>query len=195
VIKSVLPFVIMISVIILLFWGFWRGGKGDEKSKERSQPAWRPDALKDATLICAETDYVGTFEGSFHSHVMGRPDQVYRLPSGLYLPVEFKTRERWQVYATDRAQLSLYAFLLRQNGFMTATYGYLIIQNRHTKERHTLQVDLYDDAWVRQTFERYGQIINGAPPLFEFTPKCAGCAHQPRCHMHPDPDQYKMTGG
>ena len=52
--------------------------------------------------------------------VVGRPDQVYRLPDGLHVPLENKNRDAHRVYETDIAQLSLQAWLLRLNGLETA---------------------------------------------------------------------------
>jgi CRISPR/Cas system-associated exonuclease Cas4 (RecB family) len=181
-------------MVIVFLWGVWIFSRAQKPSGRTDvAPAWRIEALKEATLISAEKEFEGTFKGTVKGKIRGRPDQVYRFESGQYVVVEFKTRTHFEVYETDRAQLSLYAYVLRLNGYSTAEYGYVVIHNRKTGERVTQKSALHDDVWAVQTLERYVELQRGSEPTFNIAPKCNHCSHQVRCHAHLDPAHFRLT--
>jgi CRISPR/Cas system-associated exonuclease Cas4 (RecB family) len=190
---DLMPFVstLMVIVIVGSVWFFARSHT--VRKQDLSNPAWRIEALRDAKLISAEKDFEGTYHGTFKRKIKGRPDQVYRLQNGMCVVVELKTRNHFEVYNTDRAQLSLYAYVLRLNGRSTADYGYVVIQHRKTGHKKTLKVELHDDAWAVQTLERYVELQRGSEPTFNITPKCNHCSHQVRCHAHLDRAHFRLT--
>ena len=114
--------------------------------------------------------------------VVGRPDQVYRLPDGLHVPLENKNRDAHRVYETDIAQLSLQAWLLRLNGLETAPFGFVVINNRKTRERRAIRVELRDDAYCEQLVARYIDITErGAKARRSRGGKCKSCGHVSVC--------------
>lgn len=114
--------------------------------------------------------------------VVGRPDQVYRLPDGQHVPLENKNRDDHRVFETDVAQLSLQAWLLRLNGLDTAPFGFVAINSRKTRVRRAVRVELRDDAYCEQLVSRYLDIIGRrATPRKSRGRKCNTCGHRPQC--------------
>ena len=114
--------------------------------------------------------------------VVGRPDQVFRLPSGLHVPLENKNRDAHIAYETDKAQLSLQAWLLRLNGLETAPFGFLVINNRKTHERRALRIELRDDAYCEAIVARYIEITeHRANARKSRGRKCKSCGHRADC--------------
>ena len=145
----------------------------------RASRNWRPDALHDAKLIMVERDL---YTRSPYP-IAGRPDQVFQLPDGQLVPVEFKTRNHHRVYETDIAELSLQAWLLRQNGRRTANHAYVAISNRDTRRRVAVRVTLWDTDRCEATIARYLALIAGEAVPRPCAPnKCGGCGHRARCH-------------
>ena len=141
--------------------------------------AWLPAQLKAARLVRVEEDLVADVT----LPVLGRADQVYREASGLHIPVELKHRERIVVYDTDVAEVSLRAWLLRQNGLPTAQRGFVVISVRGQRERRAIEVDLLDDAACEALIERYIDLIEARRrPRRSPGPKCKTCGHVNYCH-------------
>ena len=186
------PFNILIFCLCMLLcaWLIFYFRINAPTKKQRG--IWCPELLLNAQLVYAEKDFSVKLKCEFKGRITGRPDQVFRLKNGQHIPVEYKTRMHFQIYNTDIAQLSFYAFLLRRNGLETASYGYTVIENRLTRERNTLKVELWNDDWVIKTLMRYEALAKGATPSFSFTPKCLGCVHKERCHSQPEPEKYRL---
>ena len=146
----------------------WRGVSQD----------WLPEDLKAGRLVNVEEDL--TTDEPYA--VVGRPDQVYRLATGLHVPVELKNRDKHTVYETDIAEISLRAWLLRMNGKPTAEHGYMAINSRGTGKRVAMKVDLRDDAFCEALIQRHIALIQGqAVPRKSRGAKCKSCGHLARC--------------
>lgn len=114
--------------------------------------------------------------------VVGRPDQVFRLSGGLHVPLENKSRDAHRIYETDIAQLSLQAWLLRLNGLDTAPFGFVAINNRKTRVRRALRVELRDDAYCEQLVARYIEITEHRTKARKSRGrKCNSCGHRTKC--------------
>ena len=139
---------------------------------------WLPDDLRAGRLVSVEEDLI--VDGPYG--VVGRPDQVYRLATGLHVPVELKNRDKHVVYETDLAEISLRAWLLRKNGKPTATHGYVAINSRVNGRRVAKRVDLRDDVFCESLIERYISLVHGgATPRKSRGAKCRTCGHASRC--------------
>ena len=142
------------------------------------RPAWLPNELQSAKLAFVEKDF---FTATPY-RIAGRPDQVYRLPNGSFVPVELKTRAQNRVFDTDVAELSLQAWLLRQKNKRTARHGYVAILNTTTHENTALRVDLWDDERCEAAIARYLDLMAGrAMPRKCGRQKCKGCGHTAYC--------------
>lgn len=139
---------------------------------------WRPADLKAGKVVLVEDDL---FTNAPYP-VVGRPDQVYRLPNGLHVPVENKNRDFHRVYETDIAELSLQAWLLRLNGMPTASYGYVAANSRRTGVRKALKVELRGDAYCEGLIRRYLDLIDGrVKARASRGRKCDTCGHRGVC--------------
>jgi len=155
----------------LAAWVFmaWRGMSQD----------WLPEDLKAGKLVNVEEDL--TTDEPYP--VIGRPDQVYRLTNGLHVPLELKNRDKFTVYDTDIAEISLRGWLLRKNGRPTAPHGYMVINNRKDGKREAIRVALRDNAFCEQLIRRYIDVTVGAAvPRLAHRSKCKSCGHHGRCH-------------
>jgi hypothetical protein len=164
----VIALLVLGSALILVFAGV-----------RRSDRAWLPDELRTARLRFNE--HTMFINGDLP--VVGRLDRAYQRPDGVHVLVELKTRDRFQVYDTDVAELSLQAWLLRSQAIPTASHAYVMVLQRTSGERRAIRVDLRDDAFCEGLVERYVALRGGfAQPTAQRGPKCKSCGHRPRCY-------------
>lgn len=142
------------------------------------QEGWLPDELRQGELVGVEKSL--TVTAPFL--VTGRPDRVYRLASGAHTPLEFKNRDTVRLFESDRAQLSLQAWLLRRNDKPTAPHGYLVVRARKTGKKFALKVDLGEDAYCERLIRRYLALREGrVKPTKAKDPRCNTCPHNGNC--------------
>lgn len=90
-----------------------------------AERASRPDALRDAELVYMER----LFRTSKPVGVVAKIDRAYRLPSGLLVLVELKTRWSNQPCRSDVIQLSAQRMaVMGQTGQSVASYGYVLVK-------------------------------------------------------------------
>lgn len=158
------PVLVVLIVTVML----WRRRRSD----------WRPHELQRGRIVMIEE----TLHVEHPYRIVGRPDQVVQLADGLHVPVDAKNRNRFQVYPTDVAELSLQAWMLRRRGLATAAHGYLAVTDRQTKERRALRVELGDDRYCERLIERFLLLIDGRVTARRMSgPKCASCGQRARC--------------
>lgn len=139
---------------------------------------WLPKELKGATIAMVEKKLITVSPYP----IVGRPDRVYRLSNGEYVPVENKNRDYHRVYETDIAQLSLQAWLLRQNNLPTSSFGYVVINSRKTRQRKSIRVDLYNNSVCARIIQRYIDLKEGRTyPHKSRGGKCKTCGHNQKC--------------
>lgn len=154
----------------LAVWTFlvWRGFSQN----------WLPPEL--ATAKVAQVERTLFVHAPFR--VVGRPDQVYRLPDGLHVPVECKNRDAHRVYETDVAQLSLQAWMLRLNGYATADFAFVAVNSRGTGRRKAIKVQLRDDAYCEWLIRRYIDVTQyRVQPRQSRGGKCNSCGYRALC--------------
>lgn len=168
--SNLASYILFALALLLAAWTFmvWRGFTQD----------WLPAELAAAKVAQVEKNLFANAPFP----VVGRPDQVYRLPNGLHVPLENKNRDDHRVYETDVAQLSLQAWLLRLNGLETAPFAFVAINSRKTRKRRAIRVELRDDAYCEQLVARYLEIIERrAKPRKSRGRKCNTCGHRAEC--------------
>ena len=100
----------------------WRSLKTHAARAERAS---RPAALRDAELVYLEK----LFRISTPVGLVAKLDRAYRLPSGLLVLVEFKTRWSNQPFLSDVIQLSVQRMtVMGQTGQSVAAYGYVMVK-------------------------------------------------------------------
>lgn len=137
--------------------------------RERS---FLPEHLRSAKLVMSEKDIACSF-------LHGRLDRAYRYQGQLVL-LEFKTRSNPVVYPSDIAELSLQAWILKQNGHKVSSVGYVVIVQ--PKKQSVRRVDLLSEVQCLNLYNRYFALKNN-PSLAKKAnnAKCKTCGFQAIC--------------
>lgn len=105
---------------------------------DRMERASRPSDLRDAELLYQEK----RFDVSEPVRLSTRLDRAYRMPSGLVVLLELKTRSVNRAFPSDVIQLSAQRLALeRQTRQVVAHHGYLVAQMPDgAREAHRVQL-------------------------------------------------------
>jgi CRISPR-associated exonuclease Cas4 len=165
-----ISFLISLVIVTLLLRVVWQ-----RQHKNR----WLPPELKNAKPSFVEHELLASFEGE---EIVGRLDRAYQLSDGRWSPMEFKTRNYYKVFETDIAELSLQAWMLREQGFKTSAHGYVVIQHNETRQRRAFSVDLWsNDRCEMQILRRRQLMIKATVPVKTKDRRCMSCGHQIIC--------------
>ena len=152
-----------------------------ETHAARAERALRPAALRDAELVYMEK----LFRISTPVGLVAKLDRAYRLPSGLLVLVEFKTRWSNQPFLSDVIQLSAQRMaVMGQTGQSVASYGYVMVKAPTTRALPTAyRVELFsDDQVVALVRRREAILANRISPLRAWSQKaCRTCALRQQC--------------
>ena len=146
-----------------------------------AERASRPAALRDAELVYLER----LFRTSKPIGVVAKIDRAYRMPSGLLVLVELKTRWANQPSLSDVIQLSAQRVaVMGQTHQAVASYAYVMVKaptGRGLPIAHRVQLmtDEHVDALVRRREEILaGRILPGRP---QSRKTCLSCAFRGQC--------------
>ncbi len=125
----------------------------------RAERASRPEALRSAELIYAER----LFRVSAPVSLVARIDRAYRLPSGVIVLVEFKTRWIDRPFWSDVVQLSAQRLAMEgQTRAAVAPYGYVVVKRPIRAAQYKAhRVDLMSGADVVALVRRREDILAG----------------------------------
>ena len=143
----------------------------------------RPRALRDATLIYMEK----RFRISNPVGLVAKLDRAYRMPSGMIVLVEFKTRRLDRPLLSDVVQLSAQRVaVMGQTGQTVAPYAYVMIKTlswRALPIAH--RVNLMSHEQVLALIRRREGILEGSVlPRGPSCPKaCDACSFRANCHL------------
>ena len=128
-----------------------------ETHAARAERASRPAALRDAELVYMER----LFRISTPVGLVARLDRAYRMPSGLLVLVEFKTRWSNQPFLSDVIQLSAQRMaVMGQTGQSVASYGYVMVKAPTMRALPTAyRVELLSDDQVVALVRRREAIL------------------------------------
>ena len=146
-----------------------------------AERASRPVALRDAELVYMER----LFRISTPVGLVAKLDRAYRMPSGLLVLVEFKTRWSNQPFLSDVIQLSAQRMaVIGQTGHSVASHGYVMVK---APTRRALPiphlVKLMTDEQVVALVRRREEVLAGrALPCWPLSRKaCPTCAFRTQC--------------
>ena len=150
----------------------------------RAERASRPAALRDAELVYLEK----LFRISTPVGLVAKLDRAYRLPSGLLVLVEFKTRWSNQPFLSDVIQLSAQRLAVKQTGQSVASHGYVLVK-APTKQALPIAhlVNLMTDQQVVALIRRREEILAGRilPHGHLSRKTCLSCAFRAQCNLLP----------
>ncbi|WP_428422835.1 PD-(D/E)XK nuclease family protein [Methylibium sp.] len=147
--------------------------------------ASRPLDLKDAELIYLEK----RFDVSAPVRLSTRLDRAYRMPSGLVVLLELKTRSVNRVFPADVIQLSAQKLALeRQTRHVVARHGYVVVQ-MPDGAREAQRVQLVPGEAVVALVRRREAVLAGLinPRPAASVGVCRACAYRSIC-----PDRQGM---
>ena len=152
-----------------------------ETHAARAERALRPAALRDAELVYMEK----LFRISTPVGLVAKLDRAYRLPSGLLVLVEFKTRWSNQPFLSDVIQLSAQRMaVMGQTGQSVASYGYVMVK-APTRQALPIPhlVKLMTDEQVVALVRRREDFLAGQVlPRWPLSRKtCLTCAFRAQC--------------
>ena len=139
-----------------------------------------PEALRNAELAHVE----GLFRLTVSVSLVARIDRAYRLPSGVLVLVEFKTRWINRTFWSDVVQLSAQRLAMEGQGLMVAPYGYVVVKRPIGDARYTAhRVELMSGADVVALVHRREDILAGRvrPRHAEHPSTCWTCAFRSEC--------------
>ena len=146
-----------------------------------TERASRPEALADAELLYVER----LFRVSRPVNLVAKLDRAYRIPSGVVVLVEFKTRWTCRPFLSDVIQLSAQRMALAgQTGQVVAPYGYVVVKTPSKAALHTThRVELMSERVVVALVRRREEILaNRVEPRYaESKAMCRTCAFRSEC--------------
>ena len=168
--------IVVVCLALVIVWQ-----RSVETDAARAERASRPDALRDAELVYMER----LFRTSKPVGGVAKIDRVYRMPTGLLVLVELKTRWSNQPCLSDVIQLSAQRVaVMGQTQQIVASYAYVMVKapaGRGLPIAHRVQLmtDEHVVALVRRREEIFaGRILPGRP---QSRKTCLSCAFRGQC--------------
>lgn len=153
-----------------------------ETHAARAERASRPAALWDAKLVYMER----LFRISTPVGLVAKLDRVYRMPSGLLVLVELKTRWSNQPCLSDVIQLSAQRVaVMGETGQAVASYAHVMVKAPMMRALPTVhRVSLMTDEQVVALVKRREDVLAGRIlPRWSLSRKtCLSCAFRAQCN-------------
>ena len=173
---GILGAIVIVCLALAIAW--WQSVGIDAAWTERAS---RPEALRDAELVYMEK----LFRAAKPVGVVARLDRAYRMPSGLLVLVELKTRWINQPCLSDVIQLSAQRMaVMGQTHQAVAPYAYVVVKaptRRASPIAHRVQL-MTDEQVVALVRRREdvlaGRVLPGRPRSRK---TCLSCAFRRRC--------------
>jgi len=140
----------------------------------------RPADLRDADLICVESQ----FRSKSRWPIVARVDRAYRLPSGLVVLVELKTRSTAAVRESDVIQLSAQRVAVEDEmRVQVSDEAFVVFPGRHSAPPTARAVRLMSREQVESIGARRRLLIDGLdrPRWPDSEHVCHGCGQRAAC--------------
>jgi CRISPR-associated exonuclease Cas4 len=169
------PWVLLLAVALAVTWHLFRRHRA--RVAERRD---RPAALRDAELICVESQ----FRSKSRWPIVARVDRAYRLPTGLVVLVELKTRSAPAVRTSDVIQLSAQRVAVEDElRVRVSDEAFVIFPGRHSAPPTSRAVRLMSREQVEAVAARHRRLIDGLdrPQWPDSEHVCHGCGQRAAC--------------
>jgi CRISPR-associated exonuclease Cas4 len=178
-IANVLVALLAVASILGVAWSLSR--------RHRTGPALvnLPRELRDARLLYAEQLFTSTGRPS----ISARVDRAYRVPSGVIVLLELKTREIDRPYLSDVIELSAQrAAIALQTGEKVSEHAYVAVRRPGSEAPRIHRVKLMPMAEVKALAVRRQTILFGtlAPAYAGSAEICRRCAFASGCEKFKD---------
>lgn len=178
---SALTWAVCCAIAVVCLAPAIRWGRRYVTSAVQVERASRPPALGEAELIYVEEQ----FRISEPVDLVAKIDRAYRMPSGLIVLVELKTRWKNRPFLSDLIQLSAQrTAMIGQTRQAVASYAYVIVKAPTKRASPTAhRIELMTDLEVAALVKRREDIL--AERVLPSWPKsrkpCLGCAFHVQC--------------
>lgn len=173
--ESTWPWVLLLAVALAVAWHLVRCHRA--RVAERRD---RPACLRDAELFCVESQ----FRSKSGWPIVARVDRAYRLPSGLLVLVELKTRPAPAVRTSDVIQLSAQRVAVEDElRVQVADDAFVVFPGRHSASPTARVVRLMSREQVEAVAARRRRLIDGLdrPRWPDSEHICHGCGQRVAC--------------
>jgi CRISPR-associated exonuclease Cas4 len=174
-IESLWHWGLLLAVALVVSWLLLRRHRA--RVAERRD---RPADLRDADLICGESQ----FRSKSRWPIVARVDRAYRLPSGLVVLVELKTRSTAAVRASDVVQLSAQRVAVEDElRVQVSDEAFVVFPGRYSAPPTARVVRLMAREQVEAIATRRRRLIDGLDrPRWPDTEHiCHGCGQRAAC--------------
>jgi CRISPR-associated exonuclease Cas4 len=172
--ESIWLWVLVLAVALAVSW--WLLCRRARVAEWRQRPA----VLRDAELLWVESK----FRSTSHWPIVARVDRAYRLPSGLVVLVELKTRSTAVVRMSDVIQLSAQRVAVEDElGVPVSDEAFVLIPGRDSAPLIARSVRLMSREQVDDLAARRRRLIDGLdrPRWPEGEHVCHGCGQRATC--------------
>lgn len=173
--ESVWQWVLLLAVALAVTWHLVRRHRA--RVAERRD---RPTGLRDAELFCVESQ----FRSKSCWPIVARVDRAYRLPTGLVVLVELKTRSAPAVRTSDVIQLSAQRVAVEDElRVRVSDEAFVIFPGRLSAPPTARAVRLMSREQVEAVAARYRRLIDGLdrPQWPDSEQVCHGCGQRAAC--------------
>ena len=173
--ESMWPWVLLLAVASAVAWHVIRCHHA--RVEERRD---RPAGLRDAELFCVESQ----FRSKSRWPIVARVDRAYRLPTGLLVLVELKTRSAPAVRTSDVIQLSAQRVAVEDElRVQVADEAFVVFPGRHSAPPTSRAVRLMSREQVEAVAARRRRLIDGLdrPQWPDSEHICHGCGQRAAC--------------
>lgn len=174
-IESLWHWGLILAVALLVSWRLLQ--RQHARVSERRD---RSAELRDAVLICVESQ----FRSRSRWPIVARVDRAYRLPSGLVVLVELKTRSAPAVRTSDVIQLSAQRVAVEDElRVRVSDEAFVLFPGRHSASPTARAVSLMSREQVEAIAARRRRLIDGIerPRWPDSEHVCHGCGQRAAC--------------
>ena len=167
-----------VAVVGLSFVVVWRQSRATNAAL--AERASRPEALREAELVYMER----LFRISNPVGLVAKLDRAYRMPSGLIVLVEFKTRWINQSFLSDVIQLSAQRMVVMgQTRQAVVSYGYVMVKSPARCLPYAHRVKCLSNEEVIALVRRREEVLAGriSPRGPSSANACRTCAFRVQC--------------
>lgn len=169
------PWVLLLAVALAVAWHLFRRHRA--RVAERRD---RPAGLRDAELICVESQ----FRSKSRWPIAARVDRAYRLPGGLVVLVELKTRSTAAARASDVIQLSAQRVAVEDGlRVRVSDEAFVLFPGRYSAPPAARVVRLMSREQIEALAARRRRLIDGLdrPQWPDSEHVCHGCGQRAAC--------------
>ena len=169
--------VLAIALCLIFAAGVWRVRQ--RSALRTAEHAWRPDALRNATIAYAEQK----FFTKQPFPLVAKIDRAYRTADRLVL-TELKRRSKCRFFPSDVVELSAQKLAIeRSTSEQVGAQAYVVVEDPQTLARTPIAVTLLGEQAIVGLARRHAQVMKGSAVAQKANvlALCRACTYADRC--------------